>query len=314
MSSSIPYSYYSPCHLGSVNGKQNAVNFVASVILTILSPVAVVENALIMTAIWKNHSLRRTPSCILLGFLAFTDLCTGLITQPFHTAAELICILNSEQERMHLSFLAYARAIAEGSGTYFSSLTLFILTLMSVERWLYMTRRSLLTVRRSYVMMTCTMFLLMPLVAFRLLHLLKNTHRLVSNAILFVILLFCLTISSTAYFKVVRIIRCHQRQVQAHEPRQSIGGQSPIDLVKYKKSVFTILYILGVFYISYLPFVVFFGLSFHFNHSDLEMAFIISLMFLFLSSAINPLICLWRMNDIRNRVKQLLRKLLCKET
>lgn len=313
MSSSIPYSYYSPCHLGSVNGKQNVVTFVASVIITILSPVAVVENALIMTAIWKNHSLRRTPSYILLGFLAFTDLCTGLITQPFHTAAELICILNSEQERMHLSFLAYARAIAEGSGTYFSSLTLFILTLMSVERWLYMTRRSLLTVRRSYVMMTCTMFLLMPLVALRLLHLLNNTHRLVSNAILFVILLFCLTISSTAYFKVVRIIRGHQRQIQAHEPRRSIG-QSAIDLVKYKKSVFTILYILGVFYISYLPLVVFIGLSFHFNHSDLEMAFIISLMFLFLSSAINPLICLWRMSDIRNGVKQLLRKLLCKET
>ena len=313
MSSSIPYSYYSPCHLESVNGKQNVVTFVASVIITILSPVAVVENALIMAAIWKNHSLKRTPSYILLGFLAFTDLCTGLITQPFHTAAELICILNSEQERMHLSFLAYARAIAEGSGTYFSSLTLFILTLMSVERWLYMTRRSLLTVRRSYVMMTCTMFLLMPLVAFRLLHLLKNTHRFVSNASLFVILMFSLAISSTAYFQVVRIIRCHQRQVQAHEPRQSTA-QSAIDLVKYKKSVFTILYILGAFYISYLPFVVFIGLSFHFNHSDLEMAFIISLMFLFLSSAINPLICLWRMNDIRNGVRQLLRKLLCKET
>ena len=314
MSSSIPYSYYSPCHLEeSVNGKQNVVTFVASVIIIILSPVAVVENALIMAAIWKNHSLKRTPSYILLGFLAFTDLCTGLITQPFHTAAELICILNSEQERMHLSFLAYARAIAEGSGTYFSSLTLFILTLMSVERWLYMTRRSLLTVRRSYVMMTCTMFLLMPLVVFRLLHLLKNTHRFVSNAILFVILMFSLAISSTAYFQVVRIIRCHQRQVQAHEPRQSTA-QSAIDLVKYKKSVFTILYILGAFYISYLPFVVFIGLSFHFNHSVLEMAFIISLMFLFLSSAINPLICLWRMNDIRNGVRQLLRKLLCKET
>lgn len=176
-----------------------------------------------------------------------------------------------------------------------------------------MTRRSWLTVRRSYVMMTCTMFLLMPLVAFLFLDLLKNTHRFVSNAILFVTLLFCLTISSTAYFKVVRIIRCHQRQIQAHEPRQSIG-QSAIDLVKYKKSVFTIVYILGVFYLSYLPFVVFVGLSFHFNHSDLEMAFIISLMFLFLSSAINPLICLWRMNDIRNGVKQFLRKLLCKET
>lgn len=312
MSSSIPYSYYSPCHLEGVNRKQSVAAVVASVIITILSPVAVVENALIMATIWKNQSLRRTSSYILLCFLAFTDLCTGLITQPFHIAAELICIQNSDEEKMQHSFLAYARAIAEGSGTYFSSLTLLLLTLMSVERWLHMTRRSLLTVRRSCVMMSLTMFLLMPLVAFRLLHLLKNTHRDVSNAILFVIFLFCLMTTSTAYFKVFRIIRRHQQQVQVHEPRQNIP-QTAIDLAKYKKSVFSILYILGVFYISYLPFIVFIGLSFHYNHSDLEMAFIISLMFLFLSSALNPLICLWRMNDIRNGVKQLLRRLLCKE-
>ena len=313
MSSSIPYSYYSPCHLEGVNKKQVVVIVVTSIIITILSPVAVVGNALIMVTIWRNQSLRRTPSYILLCFLAFTDLCTGLITQPFHIAAEFICLVNSEEEKIKHSFLAYARAIAEGSGTYFSSLTLFFLALMSVERWLHMTRRSMLTVRRSSVVMTLAMLLLIPLVAFRLLQVLKNTHHLVSNTILFVLLLLCLLTTSTAYFKVFRIIRRHQQQVQSHEPRQNID-QPAIDLAKYKKSIFSILYILGVFYISYLPFIVVIGLSFHYNHSDLEVAFIISLMFLFLSSALNPLICLWRMNDIRNGVKQLLRRLVCKET
>jgi len=313
MSSSIPYSYHSPCHLEGVNKKQTVVIVVTSIIITILSPVAVIGNALIMAAIWRNQSLRRTPSYILLGFLVFTDLCTGLITQPFHIAAEFICIMDSEEEKMEHSFLAYTRTIAEGSGTYFSSLTLFLLTWMSVERWLHMTRRSLLTVRRSCIMMTVTMFLLMPLVAIRLLHLFRNTHRFVSNAILFVILLFCLMTTSIAYIKVFRIIRRHQQQVQVHEPRQN-SGQPAIDLAKYKKSVFSILYILGVFYISYLPFILFTGLSFYYSHSDLEMAFIISLMFLFVSSALNPLICLCRMNDIRNGAKQLLRRLVCKET
>ena len=214
---------------------------------------------------------------------------------------------------MEHSFLAYSRTIAEGSGTYFTSLTLFLLTWMSVERWLHMTCRSLLTVRRSCVMMALTMFVLIPLVAFRLLHLLKDTHRFVLNAILIVILLFCLVTTTTAYIKVLRIIRRHQQQGQAHEPRQNTA-QPAIDLAKYKKSVFSILYILGVFHISYLPFILFIGLSFYYNHSDLEMLFIISLMFLFVSSSLNPFICLWRINDIRNGAKQLLRRLLCKET
>ena len=145
-----------------------------------------------------------------------------------------------------------------------------------------------------------------------LVNLLKDTHRFLSNAILLVILLFCLMTTSTIDINVFRIIRRHQQQVQAHEPRQNTA-QPDIDLAKYAKSVFSILYILGVFHISYLPFILFISLSFYYNHSDLEMTFIISLMILFVSSALNPLICLWRMNEIRNGAKQLLRRLLCKE-
>lgn len=310
MFSSIPYGYKSPCHLEGVARKQSAVTLSASVIVAILSPVAVVGNTLIMATIWKNQSLR-TPSYIFLCFLAFTDLCTGLVTQPFHIAAELICLDNSQAVQEHISFLLYARAIAEGSGTYFSSLTLILITLMSIERWLHMSRRSLLTVRRSCVIIIVIMLLLIPVVVFRVLNLLNNTPRFLSNAMLFIILLFCLITTSISYYKVFRIIRRHQQQVQAYEPPQNFG-QPAIDLAKYKRSVFSILYILGVFYISYLPFIVFIGLSFSYNHSDLELVFIMSLVFLFLSSALNPLIYLWRMNDIRNGVKQLLRQVLCK--
>ena len=46
-----------------------------------MSP-AVVGNALILMAIWKNQLLR-TTSYILLGGLAITDLLTGLIVLPF---------------------------------------------------------------------------------------------------------------------------------------------------------------------------------------------------------------------------------------
>lgn len=105
MSSSILYSYYIPCHFECVNRKQSVATLVAPV--TILSPVAVVGNsALMMATIWRNQLLIRTLSYILLCSWAFTDLCTGLLTQPFHIADELFCVLNSEEEKMKHSFLA----------------------------------------------------------------------------------------------------------------------------------------------------------------------------------------------------------------
>ena len=50
-----------------------------------------------------------------------------------------------------------------------------------------------------------------------------------------------------AYYKIYRTIRHHQSQVQTNE--------KAIDIEKYKKSVFTILYILAIFLLSYVLFV-----------------------------------------------------------
>ena len=58
------------------------VTFKNCVVTSLLSPMAVAGNALIMAAIWRNPSLR-TPSYVLLAGLAFTDFCTGLLSQPF---------------------------------------------------------------------------------------------------------------------------------------------------------------------------------------------------------------------------------------
>ena len=59
----------------------DAAVFTCVVINALSSPVAIVSNTLVVTAIWRNSSLR-TPSYILLAGLAITDFFTGLITQP----------------------------------------------------------------------------------------------------------------------------------------------------------------------------------------------------------------------------------------
>ncbi len=306
---------FSFCSLDGVTKNHSsvfyAVTISASVIIGILSPVAVIGNALIMAAIWKNQSLR-TPSYILLRALAFTDLCTGLITQPFYVAAELICLESPQEINKQLPFLVPAVGISAGCGVYFTSLSLTLITLMSIERWLHMSRRALLSVRRSYFIATVTPLLLIPVGVFTALYVLKKTYRLVLSIILFVLLPFCITSTTLAYFKVFQIIRRHQRQIQTNEVANNFSHPS-INLEKYKRSVFSMLYILGASYISFLPLLLFVGLSFWLNFSQIELVYVVSLMFLFSTSSLNPLIYLWRMNDIRNGVKQLLKQLLCKE-
>ena len=64
------------------------VAIVTCTVNAIMSP-AVVGNALILMAIWKNQLLR-TTSYILLGGLAITDLFTGLIVLPFPVLVGLL--------------------------------------------------------------------------------------------------------------------------------------------------------------------------------------------------------------------------------
>ena len=93
------YRFYSSCCLEDTRWNHHSSDFRAvalstSIIAAILSPVTVAGNALIKIAVWRNHPLK-TPSYLLLFGLAFTDLCTGLVTHPVHVAVELIFLKNS---------------------------------------------------------------------------------------------------------------------------------------------------------------------------------------------------------------------------
>ena len=272
-----------------------------SVVIAVLSPVALAGNALVMAAIWRNASLR-TPSYILLCGLAFTDLCTGLVTQPFFVTFQLICREEgSEYNQISLMFASGGTIC----GTFFTSLTLILITLMSIERWLHMTRRSLLTVRRSCFIVALVTVLQIPVALFPVVW-----SYFASSVIFFVFLVVSVTCTSISDFKVFRIIRLHQQQIQANESSQNFG-QPAIDLAKYKKSVFSILFILGIFYISYFPFLVVTGLFVLKDYTELDVAYMIALLFMSLSSSLNPVAYIWRMNDIRNGVKHLLKLFIC---
>ena len=208
-----------------------------SIIAAVLTPVAVVGNALVLTAI-----LRNPPTNILLATMAFTDFGTArIITQPLYV------VLNFRTEEDDFKLIdmttwpriySILKQVVDGLGNYLVILTvLTITTIMSIERWLHVSYRSLVTVRRAYIAVVVLLPLPIPLAVCRALY----PFNIAVNVASAFFLLFCLLITSVAYFKVFRIIRANQQQIHSSELAQN-AAQPAIHMAKYRKSVFTILY------------------------------------------------------------------------
>lgn len=275
------------------------------VVIFVLSPVAIVGNGLVLAAIWRNPSLR-TPSYILLAGLALTDFCTGIISEPF-----LVATLVKFSDRNTRSSVYFTmRIIGNTFFEYFFYLTLLIMTLMSVERWIHMSRQSLLTVRRLLRIIVVLFFIPIPFVVYFFQDIFNFAYLFTNIA--FVII--CLFVTSVAYIKVFRIIRRHQHQIRANESCPNFA-QPAINLAKYKKSVFSIFYILAIYYTGYLPMAITLVLMMIFgkNCSVVMLSFYISIILVFLSSSLNPLLYLWRMKDIRQEVIKVVKRIFCKD-
>ena len=296
----------------AIYATSSVVAYSSAIFIAIFSPVAVSGNTLILAAIWKNPSLR-TPSYILLAGLAFTDFGTGLLTQPTYVATELIRTVYFELIDKKPTVQKQLTVAGSSFSIFFSSCTILLVTLMSIERWLHMSRRSWITVRRTYIITAVLTVVPLTLTVCRATQIITRdsfTREINTAFVLFALL--CLTITTVAYFKLFRIIRRHQQQIQANELSHNFG-QPVIDFIKYKKSVFSILYILILFYIGYLPVSISLMLMLFLSPGELTMIFFhISMVLLFLSSSLNPLLYLWRMKDIREEVKHLLKRMLCK--
>ncbi|XP_078374088.1 melanocortin receptor 4-like [Oculina patagonica] len=287
------------CSPGLTTGIQGQLA-IFSVLNIFLSITAFLGNVLILAALRKESSLH-PPSKLLLRSLATTDLCVGLIAEPL--AITFLMSIVKEHWNICLYILT-ARFIID---PILCGVSLLTVTAISVDRLLALLLglryRQAVTLKRTYVIIITFWVVSAVFSAMYFWNVLINMLYSI------ILVLLCLVTSIFSYTKIFLKLRHHQNQVQdLQQPNQA----NQLNLARYRKAVSSALWLQLTLVACYLPFVVVKALSANKQLSKsgfLAGRFTATLVFL--NSSLNPILYCWKIDEVRQAVKDTIRQVIC---
>jgi len=273
-----------------------------SVFNSFLSVTAFLGNALILIALHKESSLH-PPSKLLLRSLATTDLCVGLISEPL----SVIYWMSEVNEYRNLCHHVLNAAMI--TSHILCGVSLFTMTAISVDRLLALLLglryRQVVTLKRTYVIVITLWVLSAVFTATWF----WNPQITLWYAMLGISL--CITISIFSYTKIFLTLRHHNTQFHSHvqQPHQT----NQLNIARYKKAVSTAIWLQLTLVACYLPSAV--VNAFVTNGevtSSLHLAWSCSTTLVFLNSLLNPILYCWKIEEVKQAVKDTIREVLCK--
>ncbi|XP_068758994.1 melanocortin receptor 4-like [Montipora capricornis] len=267
-----------------------------------LSITAFLGNTWVLIALRKESSLH-TPSKVLLGNLATTDLCVGLISEPLYVT--LLVTISQE----HWNICLYLLDPVIVSSTILCGVSLLTLTAISVDRLLALllrlNYRQVVTLKRiNLVVATCWVVSIV-----------SSSMRFYSDPTISlgyagIVVPLCLLTSIFCYTKIFVTLRHHHHQVQNQV--QQLNQTNQLNIGRYRKAVFTALWLQFTLVACYLPQVIPVALFIHSEpSSSLALAWSYIFTLVFLNSSLNPIIYSWKIEEVRQAVKDTIRQLLC---
>ena len=280
-----------------------------------LSIFATLGNVLILAALPKVPSIH-PPTKLLFRCLAITDLCVGLLCQPLYVYVWYITICLDIGNR--IVELAYVYVFIINVLVAVSILTS---AAISVDRLLALLLglryRHVVTLCRVRVLIACVWFIAVSnasllCVAWILFH---DKLELASLWTVRAFIIFFIIVSTFSYTKIFLTLRHQQAQVQGHvQPEQSSRVRSVLNIARYKKTVYSVAWIQFAMLVCYGPYIVM-AFLLHFGNIDYSTEVIIAgevfLCLIVSNSSLNPVLYCWRIKDVRQQVKNTIRKCLC---
>ena len=284
----------------SSNDEDNPLHctFIASVCI-FLTITATFGNSLILVALYKDTSLH-PPSKILLCSLAITDLCVGVIGQPLTITAIISALFQQWRLYQVTHTLVYV------FNSILSGVSLVTSSAISVDRLLALLLR--LRYRQTVTVgrVRATVFLFW-LVGTSLISSLYFTNMLVYYIIGVVWMLIPLVISSYSYTRIFLTIR--RQQMQLNDSHSVQTGSAGLNMVRYKKTVFSALWVHLTLVTCCFPFAMVMALiAVRGVSSSLLLAQGWALTLLYLNSTLNPVLYCWKIKEVRQAVKEAVRQ------
>ena len=274
-----------------------------SAVNVLVSVTAFLGNTLILVALHKETSLH-PPSKLLYRNLAITDLCVGIIAEPL----EVTYWTSFVNERWDICY--YANWAATFSGYTLGSVSLSTLTAISVDRLLALLLglryRQVVTYRRTCI--TVTGFWILSIVGASTLFLnlrITSWYHYIGTAL-------CLVTTIFAYAKIFVTLRHNQIHVQNHAAQGQPSQAIPLNIARYRKAVYSALWVQGTLIICYLPYGIVVALQLQ---RGMTLSIYLALNFtgsmVYLNASLNPLLYCWKIREVRQAVKDSVRQLCC---
>ena len=269
-----------------------AFNFITCCITLLL-------NTVVFLSVCWTPSLRHEPRNILLCSLAVSDFFVAFSSQTSFLVAEISVIFGK------LEYYCYSVLIHFYTSWMFSGISFLTLSAITVERYLalrfHLRYTELITTTR--VVITVVIYWLIWITWITVLWF-GVRNRLFSH----ILIAFCIVIAfadSLCYIVIFKTVKRHNSQIQhsrSHDQK---------DMARFRRTTNTMVLLVGAFAGSYLPFVVTTAVSTSQPKEDLRTsaAHCVAVAFVFMNSAVDPLIYFWRVTEFRVAAKRTLRKL-----
>ena len=276
---------------------------VLSVIHYFLSVTAFLGNTLILVALRKESSLH-APSKLLYCSLAITDLLVGLISEP--SAAVYSMTLGIEADRKHwLQICFYSAAVSTVSFTILCSVSLLTLAAISIDRLLALLSgvryRHVVTVGRTRVFVVCFWISSIVFASFSI------WKYEIPFSFRYGIILVCLLISAACYSKIYFLLR---QRLHVNYEEKAKAGEILANIARYRKTVFTALWVQLALVICYLPYSIVIAIvTVDGSSTFLHALWGYSAALVYLNSSLNPFLYCWKIKSLRKAVKDTVKQL-----
>ncbi|XP_031552568.1 beta-1 adrenergic receptor-like, partial [Actinia tenebrosa] len=273
----------------------DAGNIINIFVNAILAVTATLGNGMIIVAILRSQNLQ-TPSYLLITTLAFADLLFGLMIHPLHIVGGTFFLQGN------IRGLCAMASLYIFFGLFLGSVSVMIVTCISIDRYLALTLRhryTIIVTKKRVRYMIVFVCVLAFLGAFP--NIFEKYFDIFSRA-MFSCYMALLLITCVFYIKSFRALHLYTVQVHAQQPNPLAIN---FDVVRYKKTLKTMLLVLACLLICYVPSICAFSMWKMLDNRKGELVvYFTTITLICLNSSINPIIYLIRFADIRNAISK----------